>query len=314
MLSSALAASAALGLAACTDDTAGGGSASSGGSDAGGGAPALEAVTISEDLATEPVVEFTAPLEVAEPDARTVVAGTGEAITEGATLIWRDLYVDAATGDTLQSWWQGAPAGGLTVSADTIGQAAYDFFLTATVGSRIALAGWQQDSSGQMRSLLQVADIDRIVSPLRAEGEEQPASGSFPPVTRAENGAPALSSPPVGDPPAATQREVLIQGSGPMTRPGDYLVMQYTGWKWSDGTQFDSSWDRGAPFGFVQGQGQVITGWDANLLDLPVGSQVLLAIPAADAYGAEPSEGNPLAGEALLFVVDILDAASTVSA
>ena len=68
-------------------------------------------------------------------------------------------------------------------------------------------------------------------------------------------------------------------GAGDTTVAGDYLTMHYTGWKWSDGSQFDSSWDRSAPFSFVQGQGQVITGWDENLLDLAVGSQVMLGGP-----------------------------------
>src|SRR5690625_6332175 len=79
--------------------------------------------------------------------------------------------------------------------------------------------------------------------------------------------------------------------------------MHYTGWTWSDGEQFDSSWERGAPFSFVQGAEQVITGWDEQLLDVPVGSQVMLVIPPEDAYGDQ----GELAGETLVFVIDILD-------
>ena len=87
--------------------------------------------------------------------------------------------------------------------------------------------------------------------------------------------------------------------------------MQYSGWSW-DGTPFDSSWERGAPFGFIQGQGQVIQGWDENLLDLPIGSQVMLLIPAAEAY--PEGSGSQLAGQDLVFVVDVLDAAGTATA
>src|SRR5699024_11741363 len=75
--------------------------------------------------------------------------------------------------------------------------------------------------------------------------------------------------------------------------------------KWSDGSQFDSSWERGAPFGFVLGQGQVITGWDESLVDAAVGSQLMLVIPPSEAYGDQ----GELAGETLIFVVDVLDAA-----
>ncbi|WP_193104550.1 FKBP-type peptidyl-prolyl cis-trans isomerase [Brachybacterium sp. FME24] len=310
LLTTALAATAAIGLAACSDDGEGTGGASDGGgsSDGGGGGSALSAVTVSEDLGAEPTVEFTAPLEIAEADATVVVPGDGAAVAEGDTMIWRHLYVDASTGETLQSWWQGAPAGGVQVTVETVGQAAFDVFTTMTIGSRFVMAGWQQDQSGQARSLIQVADVDRIVSPLRAEGEPGSPSGTFPAVSLGDNGAPALDGAPEGEAPTATTREELIVGAGDATREGDYLTMHYTGWKWSDGSQFDSSWDRSAPFSFAQGAGAVIPGWDENLLELPVGSQVMLVVPPAEAYGEDP-EAHELGGETLIFVVDILDAA-----
>ena len=122
LLTSALAATAAIGLAACTDDGTNGSDASDAGgaSDGGGdGGDPLAGVTVSEDLGAEPTVEFTAPLEITAPGAKLVVEGDGAAIAEGDTIIWNDLYVDGATGKTLQSWWQGAPAGvPVTVSAD----------------------------------------------------------------------------------------------------------------------------------------------------------------------------------------------------
>lgn len=305
LLTTALAATSALGLAACSDDE-GTGEGTSAASDGGGdAAPALDAVTISEDLEAEPTIEFTAPLQISDADARVVVHGDGAAIAEGDMVIWRDVYVDASTGETLQSWWQGGPAGGVRAAADTIGEKAFAVLTSMTVGSRFAMAGWQQDQSGQARSLIQVADVDRVVSPLRAEGDPGKPSGTFPAVKLGEDGAPALEAAPEGEPPTSTVREELILGTGDATRDGDFLTMQYTGWKWSDGSQFDSSWERGAPFSFSQGAGQVIAGWDQNLLDLPVGSQVMLVIPPEEAYGDQ----GELAGETLIFVVDVLDAA-----
>ncbi|MDN5685431.1 MAG: FKBP-type peptidyl-prolyl cis-trans isomerase [Brachybacterium sp.] len=312
LLTTALAASAVIGLAACSEDGSdpeATGASDAGGGSEGGGPPALSGVTISEDLGAEPTVEFSAPLSISAADAEVVVPGDGATIAEGDTLIWRSLYVDASSGETLQSWWQGAPAGGLQVTADGVGQAAFDVFTTMTVGSRFAMAGWQQDQSGQARALIQVADIDRVVEPLRAEGEPGDPSGDFPAVTLGEDGAPALEGAPEGDPPSETTREELIVGTGDATREGDYLVMHYTGWSWADGKQFDSSWDRGAPFSFVQGNGKVIAGWDQNLLDLPVGSQVMLVVTPADGYGEEGESEHELAGQTLIFVIDVLDAA-----
>lgn len=307
LLTTALAVSTAIGLAACTDDDTGGGTTSDGGgaSDGGGGDPALDAVTISEDVGKEPTVEFDAPLQISAADARIVVPGDGDAIAEGDMVIWRDIYVDASSGDTLQSWWQGGPAGGVQVTAEAIGEEAFAVFSTMTVGSRFAMAGWQTDQSGQARSLVQVGDVDRVVSTLRAKGDPGKPSGDFPEVTLDDDGAPAISGAPEGDSPTKTTREELILGKGDTTREGDFLTMHYTGWKWSDGSQFDSSWERGAPFSFVQGQGKVIAGWDENLLDLAVGSQVMLVVPADEAYGDQ----GELADETLIFVIDVLDAA-----
>ena len=143
-------------------------------------APALSGVTVSEDLGAEPTVEFTAPLQISEADAEVIVPGDGAAIAEGDTIIWRHLYIDASSGETLQSWWQGAPAGGVQVNAEAVGPAAFEVFTSMTVGSRFAMAGWQQDQSGQARSLLQVADVDRVVEPLRAEGKAGRALGDIP--------------------------------------------------------------------------------------------------------------------------------------
>lgn len=311
LLTTALAATAAIGLAACTDDGDGSGASDAGGSDAGGasdgGGDALAGVSVSDDLGAEPTVEFTAPLEITSAQAEVVVPGDGAAIKDGDVVVWRDLYVDASTGDVIQSWWQGAPAGGVQVSVDSIGQAAFDVFTTMTVGSRFVMAGWQQSAEGQAYSLLQVGDVQRVVSPLRAEGEPGEPSGDYPEVTLGDDGAPSISGPGEGDGPSKTVRELLIQGSGEKSRKGDFLTMHYTGWKWSDGSQFDSSWERGAPFSFVQGGGQVIQGWDENLVGLEVGSQVMLVIPAEEAYGDQ----GDLAGETLIFVVDVLDAAHT---
>ncbi|MGY5764566.1 FKBP-type peptidyl-prolyl cis-trans isomerase [Brachybacterium sp. DNPG3] len=314
LLTTALAATAAIGLAACSDDTDGTGSdASDGGTGLTGSS--LDGVTIGDDLGAEPTVEFTPPLTIDAADATLVVTGDGDALAEGDVAILRSMYVDASTGETLQSWWQGASANTLTLSADAIGDSALAFFQTVTVGSRFAMAGWQTDTSGTTYSLVQVADVDRVIPSLRAEGEAQEVSGDFPTVTLAEDGAPSLDSTPTGDAPTETVREVLIQGTGDVTQAGDYLTMAYTGWQWSDGTQFDSSWDAGTTFSFTQGASQVIPGWDDHLLDLAVGSQVMLVIPPADAYGTtEEGSTSALADQTLIFVIDVLDAARPYSA
>lgn len=121
---------------------------------------------------------------------------------------------------------------------------------------------------------------------------------------------PALTVPGKAAPGTLTS-EVLVEGKGAVVQTGQTLVVNYLGQTWTakDGKPniFDNSYDRQEPAAFAIGVGQVIKGWDKALVGLKAGSRVLLAIPPADAYG-EASAGatNPLSGQALLFVVDVL--------
>ena len=96
------------------------------------------------------------------------------------------------------------------------------------------------------------------------------------------------------------------QGDGPAVEEGDTVTVHYTGWLW-DGTQFDSSWDKGSPATFTLADGQLIDGWVQGLAGQTVGSQVLLVIPPELGYGADGNDTIP-GGSTLVFVVDILAA------
>jgi len=111
---------------------------------------------------------------------------------------------------------------------------------------------------------------------------------------------------PAGDPPADLQIEDLEIGEGDEAKAGNDVLVHYVGVAWSDGKQFDSSWDRGQPAEFPVGVGQLIKGWDEGLVGVPVGSRVQLDIPAELAYGENATGGRP-AGD-LRFVVDVLAA------
>ena len=70
---------------------------------------------------------------------------------------------------------------------------------------------------------------------------------------------------PDGPPPTELVLEDLTVGDGPEAVAGKTCTMQYVGVSWSTGRQFDASWDRGEPFTFGLGQGQVIRGWDQGV-------------------------------------------------
>ncbi|GAB2543359.1 FKBP-type peptidyl-prolyl cis-trans isomerase [Brachybacterium huguangmaarense] len=314
LLSTGLAA-AALGLAACGDDAATTGANSTpaaGGSDAGGsdgggaaGGGVLSQVTIGGDAGAEPLVEFSGPLTFSSPESEVVTPGTGDAVTAGDTMMLHTMYVDASDGSVLQSAWRGAPVNVITVDEAQIGPDAAAFFQTLAVGARFAMLGTVTDGRGTKYDVVQVSDV--VGTALhRAEGAAQPIPEGMPAFTLTDTGAPQLSGAPGTPAPATTQSAVTILGTGPETAAGQTLVMHYTGWKLSDGSQFDSSWDRGEPFSFELGAGQVIQGWDQGLVGRTVGSQVLLVIPPSEAY---EKAGNELSTETLIFVADILGAA-----
>lgn len=101
----------------------------------------------------------------------------------------------------------------------------------------------------------------------------------------------------------------LVAGGGPVAHSGQTLTVQYVGVLFKDGKQFDASWDRGAPFTFPLGQGQVIPGWDQGLLGMHVGGRRELTIPASLAYGAQGHPPTIPPNAPLVFVIDLVNAA-----
>lgn len=111
---------------------------------------------------------------------------------------------------------------------------------------------------------------------------------------------------PAGAPPTELVKEDLVTGTGAEAKPGSTVEVQYVGVSWSTKKQFDSSWDRGKPFGFPLGAGRVIRGWDEGVAGMRVGGRRRLTIPPALGYGARGAGGAIGPNETLVFVVDLL--------
>ena len=101
------------------------------------------------------------------------------------------------------------------------------------------------------------------------------------------------------------QYQELKAGDGPAAKAGDIVSVHYTG-KLTDGKKFDSSLDRGEPFGFAIGAGQVIRGWDEGVMSMKVGGKRQLVIPAELGYGARGAGGVIPANATLIFEVELL--------
>jgi peptidylprolyl isomerase len=113
---------------------------------------------------------------------------------------------------------------------------------------------------------------------------------------------------PQGDPPAELVMRDIVRGKGKRAKAGDELSMQYVGLSWSNGQQFDASWDRGAqPFVFQLGAGMVIAGWDEGLVGMREGGRRLLVIPPEMGYGPQGTPDGAIGpNETLVFVVDLV--------
>ncbi|KAG7372991.1 FKBP-type peptidylprolyl isomerase [Nitzschia inconspicua] len=104
------------------------------------------------------------------------------------------------------------------------------------------------------------------------------------------------------------QYKVLQEGTGAIPSPGQTVKAHYTGWLNGFGSdkKFDSSRDRGRPFTFAVGKGQVIRGWDEAFSTMKVGERRQLILPARLAYGDRGAGGIIPGGATLYFDVELL--------
>jgi FKBP-type peptidyl-prolyl cis-trans isomerase len=105
---------------------------------------------------------------------------------------------------------------------------------------------------------------------------------------------------------AELQIEDTVVGTGASPTKGQTVVVHYTGWL-TDGKKFDSSVDRGTPFEFKIGLGEVIQGWDQGVLTMKIGGKRKLTIPPELAYGSRDVGGGLIpANSTLIFEVELL--------
>jgi FKBP-type peptidyl-prolyl cis-trans isomerase len=118
----------------------------------------------------------------------------------------------------------------------------------------------------------------------------------------------AASGQPVELPDGLKYTDVKV-GDGATATAGQTVSVHYTGWLYENGQKgkkFDSSRDRGQPFGFSLGAGQVIKGWDEGVAGMKIGGQRTLIIPPDLAYGARGAGGVIPPNATLIFDVELL--------
>jgi peptidylprolyl isomerase len=159
----------------------------------------------------------------------------------------------------------------------------------------MAACGGDDDSAGAApETAASQPDTGTATAPTPAEAEAALKDTSQKPVLPK----------PTGSPPRRLVVEDIVKGKGPAAKKGDTVIVNYVGQNFSNGQEFDASWDRGQPFAVQLGAGGVIEGWERGLIGIRRGGRRKLTIPPELGYGPQ---GQPPAippNETLVFVID----------
>lgn len=271
------------------------------------------------------------PFGVSKTKTEVVQKGDGGQVTKGQEVTVRYLAVNGSNGEELLTTFPTKDTVSMSLGSEGLLPAFVQTLPKQTVGSELILAmppaegfGEQGNPSlgiGPADTVLFYLEIVDAVDPLtQAKGKTVEPPAGLPSVEADGKSAATITVAQGEKAPSELIVQPLIEGERAPVESGQSITVQYTGVKFSDGEQFDSSYTSGQPFTTTIGAGQVIPGWDEGLVGQPVGSRVLLVIPPAQAYGEAPSgddasatatadpAANPLAGETLVFVIDILSA------
>jgi FKBP-type peptidyl-prolyl cis-trans isomerase len=280
-------------------------------------AEALASVKVEDKgKAKVPTVTFDKPLTIAAESMKVVSPGDGAQLEDGQIVSYQMVALNAEDGTVTGETFTKGTSGTITLneSFKTQFPMVYSTFTSAKVGSYIAygipgtaaVAGsTAAPSAAATPAALSVFLVTAAKAAPALMGAEDvkalETAGKLPAAKFNDKGVPSITI-PKNDPPAGLAVQVLTEGTGEVLKESDSISALYTGWTWSDGKQFDSTYDSGKAASFsLQG---VIPGWTKGLAGQKVGSTVQLSIPTELAYGENAAADGKPAGT-LVFVVKI---------
>lgn len=310
LLFSSLSAALLVSLAACAPNAsvpADGDCASSG--------AASDAVSVEGAFGSVPTIEFDGPL-TSDVTQRTVLEqGEGDAAANGDTVVIEYTVLNGETGAELATTgFTGENAERFPIDTESQQLVGFSLLLDcATPGTRLAGVippaegfgeqGVEELSLTGTESLVFVIDVVEIeTSPEPVMPGEWTTGlpeidlGSTPPVVTL----------PAGGAPDELLLAVLEQGDGDVVTAESTVLVDYQGTSWQTGEVFDQSYGASPATFPVSG---VIPGFSAGLVGQQVGTTLIVSIPAELAYGVDP-DAHPLGGQALLFLVSIIEIVS----
>lgn len=276
---------------------------------------AADAIEVTGAKGELPKVEFASPLTSEVIETKVITEGTGAKFTGNQLVKVEFIGINGGTGETFQATkFDGSDA----ISQYMAEGGSPDFchaLAGVREGSRVAVLmpaklahasqGIADLGIGADDSIVFIFDVLKVYFPY-ALGDSQAAQAGFPAVVRATTGEPGVTVPKT-DAPTELKVATLIKGRGDVVKEDQLVTVHYSGFLWSDGTQFDSSWTNGQPAQFSLSKGQLIDGFIQSLVGQTIGSQVIAVIPPELAYG-DSETGSIPAGSTLVFVMDILGA------
>lgn len=283
-------------------------------------------ITPGSDDTSDPTVTFDTPLVATETAAQVIVKGKGDDIKENQNVMFKSAVYSSEDASLLGSNFSGEnnPLP-MTEQLKTELPALYETLLQSKVGSWVAMvepgaegvtaegtSPSEEPASSQAVVVLKVVSTEEIppaAEPSKKLGDDEVKKlkddGALP-TAEMKDGKPAITIPKDKEPPAGLVVDVVKEGTGKASTETNAASVDYAGVTWSDGKQFDSSYDSGEPILVNLGKStegmNVIPGWTQGLVGLKAGTQAILSIPADLAYGADAaSQGRP-AGTLVFFV------------
>lgn len=277
-----------------------------------GASEVFDGVSVSGGSDDEaPTVEFESPLEITSVAAKTIAEGDGDEVEAGEQVQYRLVAVNAEDGEVLGDTYAEEPQ--VLPLDDSLKEELpelYEVLVGSNVGAQIAYtepapepaegasAGPQQLLVLKVISAEEPPPEPEVLSP--EDVQKLDDEGQLPSFTFGEDGAPEVTI-PENEPSGDLVVKVLEEGDGEVVAETDSITANYSGWTYSNGEQFDSSFERGEPASFPLNG--VIRGWTEGLVGQKVGSKVLLVIPEPWAY-PNPQQGQPPGP--LVFYVEIV--------
>jgi FKBP-type peptidyl-prolyl cis-trans isomerase len=293
-----------LSLTACGSDDGSG--------DAAGG---LDNVTITGEVGKAPKVKWNGQVGPEKIETDVLTEGDGDVIEAGDGAL---AHIWIGNGFTEDEAYNSYDAKAPQLLVGEISEPFKKALEGQSVGSRVVVAATAEDAFGEGGNAnLNIGNKDGLVFVVdllarvgtEPSGEEREAAKWAPSLIEADGVITGLDFADASKPSKNLLDTTLVKGDGAVVKSGQTIAVDYLGQVYNAKSPFDESFTKD-PTSFAIGVGQVVAGWDKELVGKTVGSRVILSIPPADGYGDKGNESAGIKGtDTLFFVVDILAAA-----